>query len=92
MPRVRQVSSSNSLTALTISFIFDILLSLRFLHAAPMQNLDAPDFFASFACAITSSTVKSFSISTSVLYFMLCEQYLQSSGQPPVLIDMSVDT
>ena len=57
-----------------------------------MQNREAPFSFARRAEASTSSTPSSFSGSTLLAWRALCGQYAQSSGQPPVFTESSVQS
>ena len=63
--------------------------SFNFFQAAPMQNLSAPFFFALNAAVFRSEKSINFSFLISTLKCADCGQYLQSSGQLPVLIDTS---
>jgi hypothetical protein len=92
MPSVAQVSMPSSRTALIIVGDLRQLLRLRAAYAAPMQKRVAPFARAMRALATTSSTSSSGSDFRPVSKRMLCEQYAQSSGQAPVLIDSSVLT
>ena len=67
-------------------------LSRGFRQAAPIQKRVEPTCFASFARWMTFSISSNRSFSRPVSYRALCGQYLQSSGQAPVLIDKSVLT
>jgi len=90
MPSVMQVSSPMARTPFTISTIAGMSRSLGLRHAAPMQKRWLP---ASFACAAVCSTARtsiSLVASTPLSAFTDCEQYPQSSGQPPVLMLSSV--
>ena len=86
MPSVAHVSKPSALTAAIASDTCSMSESFGVRHAAPMQKRSAPFALASFAEAtIWSSGIKR-SVFKPVLYRALCGQYLQSSGQAPVLM------
>src|SRR5678815_2161764 len=90
MPSVMQVSSPIARTPCTISTIAGMSRSLGLRHAAPMQNRWLPASLACAAACSTACTSISLVASTPLSAETDCEQYPQSSGHPPVLIDSSV--
>ena len=85
-------SMPNALTPLIISSTIGISRALGLRQAAPIQKRVEPIALAFSAASKTFSTSSKRSFSKSVLLRALCEQYLQSSGQAPVLIDSNVLT
>ena len=92
MPSVMQVSSPIAFTPSTMATTLSMSRSLGLRHAAPMQKRCEPAALASAAAARTAFTSISFSAFTSLSADADCEQYPQSSGQPPVLIDNRVQS
>eukprot|EP00967_Tisochrysis_lutea_P127546 scaffold217059_cov33-Tisochrysis_lutea.AAC.1 len=92
IPSVQQTSRPMPLTSSTILRILPkapfLLPSSR--HAVPMQKRVEPAAFARRAASLTASTLMSGSGFTNVLYRVDCAQYLQSSLQPPVLMERRV--
>jgi len=77
-------------TPSTMATTLSMSRSFGLRQAAPMQKRCDPAALASAAAASTACTSISFSAFTSLSAEALCEQYPQSSGQPPVLIEHKV--
>lgn len=76
--------------ALKTKFAFKTEVDER--QAAPMQKRVAPLALAARAASKTSSSGSSFSALRPVSKWADCGQYLQSSSQPPVLMDSSEES
>lgn len=90
-PSVQHTSMSMALTSRTmVSTCLNAFFLPTSRQAEPMQKRVLPAALARLAISITSSTFLVGSGFTNVLWCADCEQYLQSSVQPPVLMDSSV--